>query len=356
MPNTSPSPTALAGDPSARPVLISSWNGGPATRRAAELARSGTPMLEAMVAGVSLVEDDPEEMSVGYGGLPNEDGVVELDAAVMDGPRHRAAGVAGLRSVRHVARVALEVMTRTDHTLLVGEGALKCARLVGFREEDLMTEKSRAAYLTWKAELSERDAWVSQNERASEFGAARWAGRAGGRATDDTPGPQKAGQGSPAPRAPFTYGTIHVSGLDGAGDLWSVTSTSGLSYKLAGRAGDTPIVGAGLYTDNAVGSAGATGRGEAVMQVCGAHAVVQHMESGLAPVDACLRVLKKIADCTRETRLLDEKGRPRFNVTLYALRKDGVTGCASMHEGYEHVEQRGEACVTAQNAYLFPRQ
>lgn len=341
----------------ARPVLISSWNGSPATRRAVELARAGTPMLEAIVAGVSLVEDDPDELSVGYGGLPNEDGVVELDAAVMDGPRHRAGAVAGLRGVRHVSRVALEVMRRTDHTLLVGEGALKFARQVGFREEDLMTEKSRAAYLAWKAELSERDAWVSQNDRASDFGVARWAGRSGPGAAhaDDPPGVQRAGRPDAAPKAPFTYGTIHVSGLDGAGDLWSVTSTSGLSYKLAGRAGDTPIVGAGLYTDNAVGSAGATGRGEAVMQVCGAHSVVRHMESGLEPVEACLKVLQKIAGCTREPRLLDEKGRPRFNVTLYALRKDGATGCASMHEGYEHVEQRADDCRVVANAFVFAK-
>ncbi len=339
----------------ARPVMIASWNGGPATRHAVELLRAGTPMLDAMVTGVSLVEDDPEEMSVGFGGLPNEDGVVELDAAVMDGPRHRAGAVAGLRGVRHAARVALEVMRRTDHSLLVGEGALKFARVLGFPEESLLTPKAREAYLTWRSELSEKDAWTSQKDTASQFGVARWAGRAGSTGPDDVPGPQKAGAPSAAPKAPFTYGTIHVSGLDEGGDLWSVTSTSGLSYKLAGRAGDTPIVGAGLYTDNAVGSAGATGRGEAVMQVCGAHSVVIGMETGLAPVDACLRVLKKIADRTREARLLDEKGRPRFNVTLYALRKDGVTGCASMHEGYEHVEQRGEKTAVKSNAFLFTK-
>jgi len=337
-----------------RPVLIASWNGGPATRRAVELARAGRPMLDAIVEGVSLVEDDPEELSVGFGGLPNEDGVVELDAAVMDGPAHRSGAVAALRGVRHAAKVALEVMRRTDHSLLVGEGAVKFARVLGFPEEDLVTPGSREAYLLWKSELSEKDAWVSRQDSASEFGVARWAGLAGG-GPGAAPGPQKAGQRDIAPKVPFTYGTIHVSGLDSDGDLWSVTSTSGLSYKLAGRAGDTPIVGAGLYTDNAVGSAGATGRGEAVMQVCGAHSVVQFMDAGLSPVDACLKVLKKIADRTREARLLDEKGRPRFNVTLYALRKDGVTGCASMHEGYEHVEQRGDGCRVAGNAFLFAK-
>ncbi len=340
-------------DDASRPVLIASWNGGPATLRAVELARSGTPMLDAIVEGVSLVEDDPEEVSVGFGGLPNEDGVVELDAAVMDGPAHRAGAVAALRGVRHAARVALEVMRRTDHSLLVGEGALKFARLLGFKEEDLVTPRAREAYLTWKSELSERDAWVSRKDSASEFGVARWAGRAGGGSPEGVPGPGRAGQASAPATAPHTYGTIHVSGVDAAGDLWSVTSTSGLSYKLAGRAGDSPIVGAGLYTDNAVGSAGATGRGEAVMQVCGAHAVVTAMENGLSPEEACLHVLKRIADRTREKRLLDEKGRPRFNVTLYALRKDGVTGCASMHEGYEHIEQRAGDCRVMANACLF---
>lgn len=336
-------------EPSARPILISSWNGIPATGRAAHLHSTGTPLLDAIVDGIGIVEDDPEELSVGYGGLPNEDGIVELDAAVMDGPRHRAGAVAGLRGIRRVAAVALEVMRRTDHSLLVGEGALKFARLLGFKEEDLLTPKARDAYLAWRASLSTKDAWLPSDSESesSAFGTARWAGLA----PDSTPAPNTS---EPA-RVPFTYGTIHVSGLDTDNNLWSVTSTSGLSYKIAGRAGDSPVVGAGLYTDNGVGSAGATGRGEAVLQNCGGFSVVREMESGKSPTDACLAVLKRIADHTREKRLLDAKGRPSFNVTLYALRKDGLTGSASMHQGYQHVVQLGQTSELRDSAFLFEK-
>lgn len=338
----------------AGPTMIASWNGIPAVVRAAELVSSGVGMLEALVAGVGVVEDDPEEMSVGYGGLPNEDGEVELDAAVMHGPTHRGSAVAGLRGVRRAAAVALEVMRRTDHSLLVGDGARAFALALGFKSEDLLTPRSRAAWLAWKAALSDRDAWISPDQAGGGFGQAMWAGSTvpGARAdlppggspdagvsstpaTDDVPAPGDSRL--QAPGIPFTFGTIHVSALDGAGDLHACTSTSGLSYKIAGRAGDSPIIGAGLYTDNAVGSAGSTGRGEAVMQVCGSHAVVAAMEAGLTPGEACLNVLRRIADRTREKRLLDGKGRPNFNVTFYAIRKDGATGSASMHEGYEHV-------------------
>jgi len=329
-----------------RLVLISSWNGLPAMRLAVELYGKGTPLLRAIVAGTALVEDDPDEFSVGFGGLPNEDCVVELDAAVMDGPGHRVGAVAGLRGFRHAASVALEVLARTDHALLVGTGADKFARLVGFFEENLLTPKSREAWLAWKAQLSERDAWLSDTDRATDFGTALWAGKAeGGRGV----GP------AGAPTVPFTFGTIHTSGLDAEGNLFAVTSTSGLSYKLAGRVGDTPIAGAGLYVDNAVGSAGATGRGEAVLQSCGGFAAVAQMDSGKTPEEACLAVLKKIVERTREKRLLNSKGRPNFNVTMYALRKDGLTGSASIHEGYQHAVQREAHGELRPSAFLFAK-
>lgn len=352
--------------PTPRPILIASWNGLAATRRAAERYAAGLPLLDAIVEGVGLVEDDPEEMSVGYGGLPNEDGIVELDAAVMDGPLHRVGAVAGLRGVRRAAALALEVLKRTDHSLLVGEGALKFARMLGFKEEDLLTERAREAFLAWKAKLSDHDAWVAEDQGTSRFGTARRSGLAEvserlttdpgteGPAARET-GPKSIPASSEASPIPFTTGTIHVSGVDARGDLFAVTSTSGLSYKIAGRVGDSPVSGAGIYTDNAVGSAGATGRGEAVLQNCGAYAVVREMESGRSPEEACLAVLKRIADHTREKRLLDEKGRPAFNVTLYALRKDGTTGSASMHEGYQHAVQRGARSEVTACAWLFEK-
>jgi N4-(beta-N-acetylglucosaminyl)-L-asparaginase len=324
---------------SARPTLVSSWNGSPAVSLAAKLAAGGMPLLAAIVAGIKLVEDDPEEMSVGFGGLPNEDGEAELDAAVMDGPRHKAGGVAGLRRVRHACAVAYEVLQRTDHALLVGEGALKFARQLGFTEEDLATPKSREAWLAWKAGLSTKDAWLSADEARSDFDKARGAGQIEEeiRTRTGTPAPTT----PTTPTAPFTYGTIHVSGLDARGDLFAATSTSGLSYKIPGRVGDSPIVGAGLYVENDVGSAGATGRGEATLHNCAAFDAVRAMESGMGPSEACLAALRRIVKNTREPRLLADSARPAFNVTMYALRKDGEAGAASLHEGYQYVVQRG---------------
>ena len=342
--------------------LISSWNGALAIARAVDLHRSGQPLLGAMVQGVKIVEDDPEEMSVGFGGLPNEDGVVELDAAVMDGRTHRAGAVAGLRGIRHAASIAHEVMLRTDHTLLVGDGATRFAHMLGYPHEELLTTKGRQAWLDWKANLSPRDGWLAPGEQASDFGRAKWAGKEGGPTESEAGHPSAAGipatnlpapgTSNTAPSIPFTYGTIYMGGLDLSGDLSALTSTSGLSYKISGRVGDTPIIGGGIYVNNSIGTAGATGRGEAVMQSCGGFHAVMRMESGDTPEEACLHVLRVIADRT-EPRLRDARGRPTFNVTLYAIRKDGLIGAASIHPGYEFTCFDGTAVRTlkAQSVY-----
>ncbi len=328
---------------SQRPVLIASWNGAPATSHAASLIARSTPMLDAIVAGIALVEDDPEEMTVGYGGLPNEEGEVELDAAVMDGPRHKAGAVAGLRRCRRAAALALEVLRRTDHALLVGDGASRFARQLGYTEENLLTPKARDAWLAWKASLSERDAWIAPDEGKSRFGHALDAGH-----TESGDGAKHAG-------VPRTWGTIHVSGLDANGDLYAATSTSGLSYKLPGRAGDSPVVGSGLFIDNDVGSAGATGRGEASLQNCVAYETVRGMETGLSAQDAALAALRLLARRTREPRLLDAAGHPDFNVIVYALRKDGDVGAASIRDGYTCIVQRGGSTATEPTRALFPK-
>lgn len=338
------------------PVFVGSWNAAPAAAMAMQRCRAGDAMLDAIVAGIQLIEDDPSEMSVGYGGLPNEEGVVELDAAVMDGKLHKAGAVAGLRGVRHAAAVALQVLRRTDHTLLVGDGALKFARQTGFKEEDLLTPEAREAWLAWKASLSSRDAWLGDADRlpgaAGAFGAA-WAGHV----SNATPGrpPDAAdiaandparlvpppGASSGTPRVPFTFGTVHVSGLDASGDLAAVTSTSGLSYKLPGRAGDTPMIGGGIYVDNDFGAAGCTGRGEASLQSCAAYEAVRMMEDGRDPTQAAVESLRRLARRTREPRLLAPDGGPAFNVTVYALRKDGALGAAAIRPGYTYVACTG---------------
>lgn len=301
------------------PIAIASGNGLGAVSEARSRMVAGDDPLGAAVRGVKLVEDDPDDMTVGLGGLPNEEGVVELDSSVMHGPTHRAGAVAALRNIRNPSSVALEVARRTDHVLLVGEGALKFARRVGFVEEDLTTEASRAAWLKWRAALSREDDWLERDE--FDLPASLRA-------------PVETLESAGIPDTVLhTYGTIHCSALDAHGDLGGVTTTSGLSWKLPGRVGDSPITGAGLYTDNAVGSAGATGRGEAVMQVCGARTVVMRMEQGDSPLEACLWTLRLIADKTRSKRLLDDRGHPNFNVSLYALRKDGAYGSASLVEG-----------------------
>ena len=285
-------------------MAIASRNGLEAVQRAYGLVANGNDPLDAVIAGVNLVEDDPEDDSVGYGGLPNEDGVVELDAAVMHGPSHKAGAVAALRNIRNPSRVARLVMETTDHVLLVGEGALRFARAHGFKEQDLLTEKARKAWLKWKQSLSPRDDWLAPPEEDQKVGDAGLLER--------------------------HTGTIHCASMNSDGDISCVTTTSGMSYKIPGRVGDSPIIGAGLYVDNDVGSCGSTGRGEANLQnLCSFHAV-ELMRGGMSPKDAGLEVLRRVASHTREARLLDDKGRPDFGLKFYLLGKDGSYAGVSM--------------------------
>lgn len=289
-------------------VAISSANGMNACERAFAECASGMRPVDAAVAGVNLVEDDPDDVTVGLGGLPNEDGVVELDSSVMDGPTHKAGAVASLRNIKNPSQVALRVMRRTDHVLLVGEGALRFARAHGFKEEELLTDKAREIWLRWKERHSENDDWVPP---ADEKKAAR--------GVDDIP---------------HTYGTISCLVRDVDGNLGGCTTTSGLSYKIPGRVGDSPIIGAGLYVDNKFGACGSTGRGEANLQNLSSYQVVSYMEQGMTPEEACLRVLKRIAD-RAEPRLRNKKNEASYQLKLYALRKDGMVGGAVMHKAGE---------------------
>lgn len=327
--------------------LIASANGLVSVREAGRLMADGADPCDAVVAGIRIVEDDPNDMSVGYGGLPNEEGIVQLDASIMDGRVHRAGAVGALERIKNPAAVALEVLRRTDHVMLVGDGALRFARRLGFQEQDLLTDAAREAWLKWRGSLNKDDKWLDEDQQIKA--------QSGRRA--DATNPHTSGHGPVIPDSsiPYTTGTVHVSCRTESGDLVACTSTSGLSWKLPGRLGDSPIVGAGMYCDNAIGSAGATGRGEAVIQVCGAFAIVEQMDRGLSPREACLAVLKRIADRTREKRLLDERGRPAFNVTMYAARKDGAYGSASMWKGASFAVNDGRDSRIEACAWLFER-
>ncbi len=293
-----------------RPVVVASANGLRATEKAMAMLQNGADTLDAVIAGVNIVEEDPEDTSVGYGGLPNEDGIVELDASVMHGPTCRAGAVASLRNIKTPSKIAQLVMQRTDHVFLAGEGALRFAKAHGFKEEDLLTDKARKIWLEWKERHSEDDDWLPPEKD------------------------EKSGGQSSAPKPlPHTYGTINCLAVNAAGDISGVTTTSGLSYKIPGRVGDSPIVGAGLFVDNKVGAAGSTGRGEAVVKICGAHTVVEAMRAGLSPTEACLSALRRIVETTTERRLRDAEGRPNFDVKFYALAKDGRCGGASIWSG-----------------------
>jgi len=309
-------------------VVVASANGIHAVAKAAEMIQAGADPLDAVVAGVNLVESDPADQSVGYGGLPNEDGVVELDASVMHGPTHRAGAVAALRNIKTPSSVAKLVLQRTDHLLLVGEGALRFAKAHGFQEEDLLTEESRQAWLKWK-EARPDDDWLSPEEAGA--GTANPQASAAGRRTPGVPTADHVWYGPDG--VPYTNGTINCLGLDAAGNLAGVTSTSGLSYKIPGRVGDSPIIGAGLYVDNEVGAAGATGRGESCILNCGAFSIVDLMRQGRTPTEACLETLRLVVRRNLEPRLRDVQGRPNFGLTFYALRKDGLYGSASLTAG-----------------------
>ena len=258
--------------------------------------------VSAAVQGVAIQEDDESDHSVGKGGLPNEHGVVTLDAACMDGPTHNAGAVAHLEDIRNPAQVAEKVMDLTDHVLLVGKGAKDFALSFGFEEEALLTDEARKIWLRWRAQRSGKDDWLWPLQDDGEV--------------------------------EHTYGTIHCSVLEPGGNLGCCTTTSGLSYKIPGRVGDSPLIGCGLYCDNEVGSAGATGRGESAILSGGSWLIVERMRAGDEPEEACLHALRRVAEQVRRQArwqpALADGDRPSFNLRFYAVRKDGLFGSASM--------------------------
>jgi N4-(beta-N-acetylglucosaminyl)-L-asparaginase len=304
-----------------RPMAVGSTNAQRGIALAMQLVQSGTDTLDAAVEGVKIQELDPNDDSVGYGGLPNEEGVVQLDASCMHGPTKRAGAVGALENIKTPSEVAKLVLRYTDHILLVGEGAKRFALSYGFKEEDLLTPASREKWLHWRANRGPDDDWL------------------------DVPDAE--------PIMPRPTGTVNLNIVNAQGDLSSVTTTCGLAWKLPGRVGDSPIVGAGQYTDNEIGAAGSTGRGESNIMVCGGFLTVEHMRRGMKPADATLETLKRVLAMTTP-RLLLPNGRTRFQLTFYAVNKNGEAGAASLYPS-RYATFDGKDAVIRDTAYLWER-
>jgi len=305
-----------------KPVVVAAANGNRSTdakgqtcvARAFQMITSGSDVLDALIAGVNIVELDPEDTSVGYGGLPNADGVVQLDSCCMHGPARRAGGVACLEGVRTPSLVAKAVMDLTDHHLLVGTGAQHFARNVGFRiEDDLNTDKSRALWLEWKRR-TDPDHYLDPKTRTQAWYDA---------------GLQMVREGLIEPD--HYWGTINCDGISAKGEICGVTTTSGLAWKIPGRVGDSPILGAGLYVDGAVGAAGSTGRGEANLYGLCSFVIVENMRRGMAPKDAGLDALRRVQANTIEKRLRNSRGEPNFGLNFYILDAKGAYAGVSMY-------------------------
>lgn len=320
--SSSPAAAAPAAAPlRARPTVVASANGLRGVRLAYDRIAAGTDALDAIIAGVNIQELDPEDTSVGLGGLPNRDGVVQLDASCMHGPTKRAGSVACLEDIATPSLVAKAVMDYTDHVMLVGQDARRFAIEMGFTPQNLLTDKTRQEWLRWRARLNPNDSFLDYDGDVD---------------------------------IKFTTGTINMNAVDARGDISSVTTTSGMAWKVPGRIGDSPIIGAGQYCDNLVGAAGSTGRGEANIKTCASFLIVEFMRQGLAPEAAAMKTLERVVAMT-EARLLDERGRPKFDLQFYVVHKDGRYAGACLYEGAEFAvcDERGarlERC-----AYMYRR-
>ncbi|MDD4857379.1 MAG: N(4)-(beta-N-acetylglucosaminyl)-L-asparaginase [Candidatus Krumholzibacteria bacterium] len=284
----------LAGGSGTKPLVISTWKHGlPANDAAWKVLEGGGAALDAVEAGVRVPEGDPNVMSVGYGGLPDEDCKVTLDASIMasDG---RAGSVAFVQGYKHPISIARKVMEATDHVMIVGEGAEEFARKNGFQREDILTDAAREAWIKWKQKMSEEDDWFPKD---------------------------------------LDHDTIGMVAIDAGGNLAGACTTSGLAFKIHGRVGDSPIIGAGMYVDNEVGAAAATGKGEEVIKICGSFLVVEGLRQGLSPKDACKRALERI--------LKKHGAKPTFQVAFIALSKEGEIGALSLQQGFQYALAAG---------------
>ena len=272
------------------PIILSTWSHGlPANDAGWKVLQNGGSAMDAAEAGAKIPEADPTSTSVGLGGLPDEQGNVTLDACVMDSTGN-AGSVAFLQNIKHPVSVARKVMEDTKHVMLVGEGARQFAVSQGFEEMDLLTDESREAWEKWKKKRRE----MTPHE---------------------------------------THDTISVLVQDKNGDLAGACTTSGWAYKLHGRVGDSPIIGAGLFVDNEIGCAAATGLGEEVIKTTGSFLVVELMRQGYDPTAACKEALHRVIKA--------HNGNPDFQIAYIAIRKDGKIGSACIKWSFEYALARG---------------
>ena len=350
----------------ARPksVVISSANrnngGVNCCAKAMEIVKAGGDTLDAAIAGVNIVELDPRDNSVGYGGLPNEDGVVELDASCVHGPSRRMGAVGALQGIKTPSKVARLVMEQTDHMMLVGAGALRFAKAMGFKEEDLLTEESRIAWLAWKRSLRDPGGHTNWGPGVDAPPAERNNRTKGAVLKElremfphvDQSVLDQAWEYAIHP----PHGTINCIALNEKGEMSAVTTTSGLAWKIPGRCGDSPIIGGGLWLDNDVGGAGSTGRGEENLRVCGAATIVENMRHGMHPKDAALDALKRVARNFNG----DPKRMEAVDLNFYALRKDGEYAGASLwgpregHAAQFAVSTEERESHMEQSVFLYP--
>lgn len=254
----------------------------PGAEAAWPIVERGGSALDALEAGVRVVEDDPEVSSVGYGARPNAEGVVECDAGLLWGPERRVGAVSGLRDIREAISVARRVMERTRHAMLTGEGARAFALQQGFQPCSMLTDRAREQWLRWRAESEGK---------------------------------------------PEGHDTIGMVVVDTRGDVCAGTSTSGLAWKLPGRVGDSPLVGSGFYADNAVGGAAATGEGEEILRYCMSYEVVRQMAGGRSPQEACEAVVRWVLS-------ENPSFRGRLITSVLACDRSGRVGGASTGPGF----------------------
>jgi N4-(beta-N-acetylglucosaminyl)-L-asparaginase len=350
---TAPTLAAAAG----KFAVVCSTNGLRGAKVAYDkMTKENADPLDAAIAGVNIQELDPDDQSVGFGGLPNADGVVQLDASVMHGPSKRAGAVMAIEDIATPSLVAKAVMDYTDHIMLAGAGARRFAIEMGFTPQNLLTEKSRQDWLRWRANLNGDDMYLNYNGNP-KIAAPTKVPRSSSRMPAFRQGDEDA-SGLHLFRdergVAHTYGTCNMNAVTASGDVGSVTTTSGMSWKVPGRVGDSPIIGAGQYCDNEVGAAGSTGRGEANIKVCGAFLAVEFMRMGMTPEAALIKVMERVIAMT-EKRLLDDRGRPYFDLNFYAINKKGefAGSCAYQGSNFAVCDAQGPRVIDA--VYLYKR-